>query len=115
MRNRTMKPSLQAALAVQTPQVARNFAAAFSEIWSPSICQRLKCPTLLVSADQSPAPARRVIDILHGAIAQSRLITIADAGHMVPVTHPNLINPLIAEALAAAQSGCNEASLPEAA
>ena len=110
-----MKPTLQAALAAQTPQVARNFAAAFSETWSPTICKRIECPTLLVSADESPAPARRVVNILHNAISHSRLATIADAGHMMPITHPNIINPLIAEALAAARIGCNEASLREAA
>ena len=111
----TMKPTLKAALAAQTSQVARNFAAAFSETWTATICGRISCPTVLVSADQSRAPARRVTEILAEAIPQARHIKIADAGHMVPVTHPNTINPLIAEALAAASEGCNEASHREAA
>ena len=96
----SMTPALQASLAAQTRQVARNFAAAFSEAWPTSICRRIQCPTLIVTAENSRGPAKRVAEIVAGAVPQARLECIADAGHMAPVTHPDVVNPLIAKFLA---------------
>ncbi len=110
-----MKPSLQTALTDQTKQVARNFAAAFGETWDGSMCRRIQSPTLVITAANSRGPAQRVAEIVADAIPCARLATIADAGHMVPVTHPKLVNPLIAKALDAAGSGRNETSHREAA
>ena len=110
-----MKPSLQAALAVQATQVARNFAATFQETWSASACHNIQCPTLIIAAEDSRGPAKRVAEIVAAAVPQAQLKTIADAGHMAPVTHPEIINPLIAEALAVANPGRIEASHCEAA
>jgi pimeloyl-ACP methyl ester carboxylesterase len=112
---RGMKPSLRAALVDQAPQAARNFEAAFAETWSASACRRIQCPTLIIAGQNSRGPAKRVARIIFETMPQARLRTIADAAHMVPVTHPHIINPLIAEALAAADPGCNKASHREAA
>lgn len=112
---RAMKPSLRTALAHQTAQVARNFEAAFAETWTASALRNVQCPTLIIAGQDSRGPAKRVAQIVFESMPQARLKTIPGAGHMVPVTHPHIINPLIAEALAAANPGCNEASRREAA
>ena len=112
---RAMKPSLRAALAKQSKPVARNFKSAYVETWSASVLKGIQCPTLLIAGELSRGPAKRVAQIVFEAIPQARLTTVAGVGHMAPVTHPHLINPLIAEALAAATSHCNEASHREAA
>lgn len=110
-----MKSSLQAALAGQLTQVARNFTAAFAESWDAAEAARITCPTRIIAAENSRGPARRVAEIVTEAIPQAELITVAGVGHMAPVTHPERINPLIAEALAAAAPGRTEASHREAA
>ncbi|MGI9476134.1 MAG: alpha/beta fold hydrolase [Hyphomicrobiaceae bacterium] len=100
----SMTPAMQALFAGQSRQVVRNFTAAFSETWPASVCQRILCPTLIVSAEHSRGPTRRVAEILVGAIGQARLERIAGAGHMAPITHADLVNPLIASFLAEADS-----------
>lgn len=110
-----MKSSLQAALAGQIAQVARNFTAAFAETWEASEARRITCPTLIIAAEKSRGPAKRVAEILAAAMPQAGLHTVAGVGHMAPLTHPERINPLIAEALAAATPDRTEVSHREAA
>ena len=91
-----MKPLMQSVLSAQSRQVSRNFAASFAATWSASMFQRIQCPTMIISAQNSREPAKRVAEIVSRSISHARLISIPDAGHMVPVTHPGLINSLIA-------------------
>ena len=100
----SMTPALQASFAGQSRQVVRNFAAAFAETWPVSVCQRIQCPTLIVSAENSRGPARRVAEILVNAIAQARVESIAGAGHMAPMTHADVVNPIIAKFLTEADT-----------
>lgn len=111
----SMTPALQASLAAQTRQVARNFAAAFSETWPASNCGRIQCPTLIVTAENSRGPAKRVAEIVANAVPLARLECITGAGHMAHVTHPEEVNPLIARFLAEVASDSIEASCCEAA
>lgn len=110
-----MKSSLQEALAHQTSQVARNFAAALAETWTAKSCRKIQCPTLIITGQESRGPAKRVAQIIFDALPQARLRTISGVGHMVPVTHPHIINSLIAEALGEVTAGCFDAPLCEAA
>jgi pimeloyl-ACP methyl ester carboxylesterase len=59
-----------------------------------------------MAGQKSRGPARRVAQILFDAMPQARLVTIPDAGHMAPMTHPETVNRLIAEALAAEIPDC---------
>jgi pimeloyl-ACP methyl ester carboxylesterase len=43
--------------------------------------------------------ARRVTDVLAQALPDAELIEIDDAGHLSPITHPNIVNPLIVDGL----------------
>jgi pimeloyl-ACP methyl ester carboxylesterase len=59
----------------------------------------VQCPTLIVSGERSPAPARRSADLLAGRIAQARRVTLAGVGHMAPVSQPELTAECIQAAL----------------
>jgi pimeloyl-ACP methyl ester carboxylesterase len=52
-------------------------------------------PTLLLAGERSPVAARRVSEVLAGALPDARLEVIAGAGHMGPLTHAALVEPLI--------------------
>jgi pimeloyl-ACP methyl ester carboxylesterase len=56
-------------------------------------------PALLLTAEHSPLPARRVIQRLGQAIPNARIATIPGAGHLAPVTHADRVNAVLLEAL----------------
>ncbi|MFY0611554.1 MAG: alpha/beta hydrolase [Hyphomicrobiaceae bacterium] len=109
------KPYFQARLAGQAVEVSRNFTATFAETWPAARCQRVECPTLIITGLDSPAPTRRVAEIVTTALPNVRHELIAGVGHMAPMTHPDVINPLIAEALDAASPSIGGATVLEAA
>jgi pimeloyl-ACP methyl ester carboxylesterase len=53
-------------------------------------------PTLLLAGERSPLAARRVGEVLAGALPSARLEVVAGAGHMGPLTHAALVEPIIA-------------------
>lgn len=57
-------------------------------------------PTLLITGEESPLAARRVVERLGQAIYGSRIETIPGAGHMGPLTHMKQFNELLAAHLA---------------
>jgi pimeloyl-ACP methyl ester carboxylesterase len=63
----------------------------------------LRFPALLMTSKATPIAARRVVEILHGAIAGSTLIELEGVGHMAPVTHADLVNGHIAGFIEAAE------------
>ena len=82
------------------PSVARQWEAIFADPTSLDDCRDLRVPTLLLGGDRGPAPARRVSQILAGALPEAIHAVIAGAGHMSPVTHPAAVNAAIAAHLA---------------
>lgn len=52
-------------------------------------------PTLLIGGAQSNKPPLRVIEILEDRFPDARRHLIAGATHMSPITHGDLVNPLI--------------------
>jgi pimeloyl-ACP methyl ester carboxylesterase len=57
------------------------------------------CPTLAVMGLDSPVPSLRVTELLGRVIPGAELRLIPDAGHMVPLTDPHLLDPMIAQHL----------------
>ena len=62
----------------------------------------LDVPVLLMSGDDSPLAARRVVARLAESLPRARIAHLAGAGHMGPLTHPGPVNQLIASHLEAA-------------
>ena len=59
----------------------------------------IACPTLAVMGLDSPPPSMRVTEIVADSIPGAALGIIAGAGHMLPLTDPHLLDPMIAEHL----------------
>lgn len=88
-------PGLRAKLAPQISQVINNFAAGSAEDWSIDQCRQLRCPTMAMIGMESPMPSQRVTEMLAETIPGARLHLIAGAGHMLPLTDPHIVDPLI--------------------
>ncbi len=106
-----LDPMLQADLARRVPKIALDFWAAMTEPTAPSDYRRIKAPTLVLRGSASPAPARRIAEIVAGNLPRSSLQTIEGAGHMLPLTHADVVNRAIVEHL----SGCSASRRPAAA
>ncbi|MGH6928922.1 MAG: alpha/beta fold hydrolase, partial [Dongiaceae bacterium] len=61
--------------------------------------RHIAVPTLVLRGSESPAPTRRIAELVADALPRSRLQTIAGAGHMLPLTHREAVNAAIAEHL----------------
>jgi pimeloyl-ACP methyl ester carboxylesterase len=61
----------------------------------------LDVPALLMTGEQSPLPARRVVERLAQAMPYADLEVVPGVGHLGPVTHARDVNPHILAALTA--------------
>ena len=75
--------------------VAENFAATVAEAIPLETYRRIQVPVLLFRGADSPAPARRIVALLGSTLPNARIRTVAGAGHMLPLTHRDLVNPEI--------------------
>lgn len=57
----------------------------------------LDIPVLYMVGTQSPASSRAVARVLARALPRAKLVELQGLGHMGPVTHPEIVNELIAE------------------
>jgi pimeloyl-ACP methyl ester carboxylesterase len=60
-------------------------------------CRRITAPTLLLGGERSPATTRRIAAILARALPDARALIVPGAGHMLPLSHAEVV----AEAVAA--------------
>ena len=60
---------------------------------------RLPAKTLVVFDPATVRPIREIVELLRGATPW-RFETIAEGGHMAPLTHPALVNPIVERFLA---------------
>jgi pimeloyl-ACP methyl ester carboxylesterase len=61
--------------------------------------ESLAMPTLVLSGERSPAPARKIAAVLASVIPDATLEEIAGAGHMAPLTHARAVGERIASFL----------------
>ena len=61
----------------------------------------IACPVLVVRADGTTLAASRVVDLILPLFDNVEYAEISGAGHMSPVTHPDKVNPVIEDFLAA--------------
>jgi len=101
-----LDPDRQSQLCAQIERVAANFAAIAHEPCRLAQIRAIRCPTLLIRGERSPEPVRRIIGILAAAISRgAKLAEIPSAGHMAPLTHPQFVDPLVADHILAAETG----------
>jgi pimeloyl-ACP methyl ester carboxylesterase len=75
-----------------SPSVARQWEAIFADPTPLTEYGGLGVPTLLLSGDRGPVPARRVTELLAGTLPDAVHAVIAGAGHMSPMTHAATVN-----------------------
>ena len=64
----------------------------------PAALSGITAPICLVYGSLSPAPMRRIAARLATLMPRAQCVRV-EAGHMAPVTHPELVNPVIAQFL----------------
>ena len=64
---------------------------------------------LAIMGLQGPACAQRVTEMLAENIPDARLAIVPDAGHMLPMTDPHIVDPLIAGHLKSVDVGWTSA------
>lgn len=78
------------------------------ERWRHALCSEpttlldlssIQVPVLYMTGGQSPSSSRGVARVLTATLAQVEVVELEDLGHMAPVSHPQRVNPHIAEFL----------------
>jgi pimeloyl-ACP methyl ester carboxylesterase len=92
-------PELQAFFDRCLDRVLANFAAVEAPGLDAGVLGRIACPALAVMGLRSPLPALRTTELVAEALPGARLVMVADAGHMLPLTDPHVLDPLVAEHL----------------
>lgn len=85
----------QGMFAKQT-KVQADFAALLNETAQLADYQVIECPVLLMQGTQSPLSSRRVANLLASVLPNCTKVEV-EAGHMAPLTAPDLVNPSIAK------------------
>lgn len=91
------------ALSTRLEKVALDFQASFAEPTRLQDFWPLFMPVLLVQGSASPLPSRRICGQLSRIITGCRLEVIDGAGHLLPLTHAERVNALIAAHLEGAR------------
>jgi pimeloyl-ACP methyl ester carboxylesterase len=90
-----MPPRRQMSLIRLLPKTALDFQAVARERPSIAAYRRMQTPTCLIAGRRSPRAARSLFSALGEILPRAACHEVA-AGHMAPVTHPELVNPIIA-------------------
>ena len=93
----------RAALLPRLEKVVLDFHAAFEDPARVQDFWPLFMPTLLLQGGRSPLPPRRICSQLSRVLPESRLAIVEGAGHMLPLTHAERVNELVAAHLDAAR------------
>jgi pimeloyl-ACP methyl ester carboxylesterase len=89
--------SQRLALAARISKVSLDFWGTLNDPMRQADLESLEMPTLVVSGGQSPLPTRRICFHLSRMIPDVTVRTVANAGHMLPITHVSEVLPLIAD------------------
>jgi pimeloyl-ACP methyl ester carboxylesterase len=91
-----MPPEKRAAFAPQIAKVALEFHALLNEPAGIDDMRGIAAPTLLLQGAETRLPSRCVCKRLRAALPEAEFRLVLGAGHMLPVTHRDEVNRLIA-------------------
>jgi len=91
-----LREERQSVLAAQVPKILLEFDAVVAEARNVAAYRRIEVPTCLVAGLWSPQPAQRLTSMLADLLPHASCFEVA-AGHMAPITHPALVNPIFEE------------------
>jgi pimeloyl-ACP methyl ester carboxylesterase len=98
-----LRPERQSVLAAQVPKVLLEYRAVTDEARNAAAYRRIDVPTCLVAGRWSPEVAQRLTSIFTEIIPHASYFEVA-AGHMAPITHPTLVNPIFEKFVRAVDS-----------
>lgn len=99
-----MRPGMQGALLRWAPKAPLDFHALIEEPTPSEAYRSFDFPVLVLRGQLGPTPTRLIAERLVELIADSRLITVAGAGHMGPVTHAAEVSGLVVQHIEAASA-----------
>jgi pimeloyl-ACP methyl ester carboxylesterase len=82
-----LRPAVQEALVRWTPKGPLDFRALIDDPTPIEAYRSLDVPTLILRGEHAPAPTRVIAEALSQLMPAARLLVVAGAGHMGPVTH----------------------------
>jgi pimeloyl-ACP methyl ester carboxylesterase len=82
-------------LAQQARIVLTDFAALFGEPTPINHYRGISAPTLFLKGSKSPAPSRRLCDLLAAEMPNTRTVEISGAGHLLPFSHAEQVEDAI--------------------
>ena len=88
-----LREERQLVLAAQVPKVLLELVAVSKDACNAAAYRRIEVPTCLVGGRWSPEPAQRLMSMLADMLPHASCFEVA-AGHMAPITHPALVNPI---------------------
>ncbi|PTC00181.1 alpha/beta hydrolase, partial [Thalassospira xiamenensis] len=91
---------VQQAMATQAAKVQCDFNALIHEPKRLQDYAEIQVPSLLISGDKSQQSAQHVAALLANTLV-NRQVQQVNAGHMAPLTNPELVNPLFVDFLSA--------------
>jgi pimeloyl-ACP methyl ester carboxylesterase len=97
-----LRPDIRATLTRWLPKATLDFRALLEEPTPLSAYRNFCFPVLVLRGQHAPPPTRVAAEALAGTIPSARLLTIAGAGHMGPVTHAADVNRHIVDCIAKA-------------
>jgi pimeloyl-ACP methyl ester carboxylesterase len=95
----TMTDKRRAAFAESLPPNFHEWDAVMDEETTVEEWQGLSARTLVVSDKETRLPIREIVEIFATACPHWSFRSIAEGGHMAPLTRPELINPIVREFL----------------
>lgn len=90
-----MPEKRRAAFIAALPPNFHEWDAVMDEETTLEQWQALTARTLVVSAAATRRPIREIVDLFAGACPHWAFQRIGEGGHMAPLTHPQLVNPLV--------------------
>lgn len=86
-------------------KVFREVMSLLADRTAASAYAGVMAPALLLAGERSPVAARRVTEVLLGALPHARREVVTGAGHMGPLTHATAVDALVARHIADAEAG----------
>jgi pimeloyl-ACP methyl ester carboxylesterase len=83
------------AMGAHLVKIGLEFHAVLNEETRLEDLRELSVPTLILRGTASPLPTRRICQLLEPILPHAEGRTIAGAGHMAPITHPEQVNAAI--------------------
>lgn len=89
----------KARLSAQTALGAETLRANLANPTTLADCRRIAVPTTVVLGAETTPADRRTVEVLAGAVLGNQCVTIAGAGHMSPLSHPEEVARILRDHL----------------